>query len=302
MDKNHYIHHSDAPESSLNILAISKNPKILDQLCEQIDSDHIRLIATRSRRRGLQILKEQTDIQALWLDIDLLIGEAPSFATEIQQIIPARHGPKLICAGDNEHYESAKTALRFGAIDYISAPFDKNELMDCLARINLLLEKEKVNLQQIDQGITRIHHLLTELNEHHTELREQSATTAQYIQQAKAAPSTTPTHPNPYMQKALLFNQLQKHKHEFDELPEVMSKAWNILVEIFTTEISGQRAYVTTVAVGSSVAASSTHRHLALLFQKKLIRRQRDPSDKRRIEVRLTKKAWQQLTEYFDKI
>jgi DNA-binding MarR family transcriptional regulator len=104
------------------------------------------------------------------------------------------------------------------------------------------------------------------------------------------------------MHKALTLNRLQQRDAQCEDLPDFRSKEWPILLEIFTTEMSGQVAYVTTIALGSSVAVSSTHRHLDALHQRDLIIRQRDASDRRRIRVQLTDKARQQLTHYLDHI
>jgi DNA-binding MarR family transcriptional regulator/DNA-binding NarL/FixJ family response regulator len=260
---------------------------------------------TESRRHGLQLLKEHPYIHAILLDIDCLMGSSKSFTELIQTVTQPFYCPKIVCTGEQDNFEHARTAMQNGAIDYLGIPLEKDELMACIERAVYATENERLSvryLQKIDQTVMQLRGLVTDIEQKSWVREEPLNAIEAHEPQVHGSEYAMPTHPNPYMEKALSLTRLQTRKNEFTDLPELMSKAWSILLEIFTTEMSGRAAYVTTVAVGSAVAVSSTNRHLDLLQQRDLIVRHRDASDKRRIRVQLTDKARDQITQYFDQI
>lgn len=292
------IEHSGELESSVHILAINKNLAILNQLAEIVDCNTVCLLMTQSRRQGLQILKEHPYIQAILLDVQLLTRHSQTFSDLVQQVTQPFYCPKIVCTGEHKDFDEVRTAMRYGASDYLCVPPNKDELMACIDRALNAVATDTTNfryLQKIDQNFHQLQTLLLAINEH--QAQTSAPQTEQHYDEVRDS-----EHPNPYMQKVITLTRLQEQKDQFEELPVLMSQAWAILMEIFKTEMSGRSAYVTTVALGSSVPASSTHRHLETLAEKNLIRRLRDASDKRRIQVQLTDKARIQLINFFDKI
>lgn len=300
MNNNKYIKKKEAIGPPIHILAINKNTAVLDQLANTIDSDAVCLMATASRRQGLQILKDNPYIHAVLLDIHLLIGQSQTFTQSVQQVTHSFNCPKIVCTGEHKNFDHVRAAMHFGAIDFLCVPSNQYDLMACINRALYANQSDKVNfryLQKIDQNFKQLQALLLNIKNHPFYHQEPSNSSRQPHSEVHDS-----EHPNPYMQKAITLTRLQEHKDKFEELPDLMSQAWTILMEIFKTEMSGRSAYVTTVAVGSSVPVSSTHRHLDTLENKNLVRRLRDAADKRRIQVQLTDKARAQLVNFFDKI
>lgn len=75
--------------------------------------------------------------------------------------------------------------------------------------------------------------------------------------------------------------------------------AWEILLELFLADLTGQRNKVTTVGLDSGIPQSTVQRWLAVLENLKLIQRRRDRIDKRRQWIGLSAKARQALYRYF---
>ncbi len=290
-------------ESSIYLLAIHKSPDILQQISQCIDTDNICYLYTESQHQGIQLLKEHPYTHAILLDIHFITESQQAFLELIPKVTQPLYSPKIVCTGEPENFAHAKAALQNGAIDYLGVPLKQEELLACIDRAIYLCESEKLNgqfLQKMDQSILHIEHMLTHYpTPANTEAKQDVMAHEPQLQESRY---TEPAHANPFIQKALTLSRLKERNAECPDLPAFMSPGWSILMEIFTTEMSGRMAYVTTVAVGSSVAVSSTHRHLELLEQQALIKRQRDVSDKRRIRVQLTDKARDQLTHYLKRI
>lgn len=291
MNKTERINHYGNSKSIIYVLAVSQNQKTLAFLRNQINSDAINLIAAESQEQALKVIQENPFITTLFIDSDILKEQSDHFVMLTQQMRQHNFTPKIVCAGTQKSFDNIKIAMQYGAIDYICIPIDRNELINSIHRSLQLLDFERIHeryLQKIDQRFVQLQDLFKQLKQQQTQHQNPIV----YDKNDEVKEPALKTHSiNPYLKKALKLSQLQLQDHQNNELPQLISTAWRILLEIFNTEMSGQIPYVTTVSVGTSIAVSSTHRHLDVLQNHNLIRRQRDASDKRRIRVQLTPKG-----------
>lgn len=75
--------------------------------------------------------------------------------------------------------------------------------------------------------------------------------------------------------------------------------AWDILLDLFIAAKEGKRVPVTSACIGAAVPTTTALRWLAILEERGLVLREADPSDARRIFVRLSTDAYSKLVGYF---
>lgn len=75
--------------------------------------------------------------------------------------------------------------------------------------------------------------------------------------------------------------------------------AWELLLELFLADLLGKPNSVSTVGLDTSIPPSTVQRWLVVLEKLQLVQRRRDPLDKRRQWVSLTRKAHKALRRYF---
>ena len=74
--------------------------------------------------------------------------------------------------------------------------------------------------------------------------------------------------------------------------------AWDMLLDLFAAEAEGQKISITSLSIASAAPQSTAQRWIDTLVEKKLIQREPDPVDKRRIYVRLSNTGYENMRGY----
>lgn len=75
--------------------------------------------------------------------------------------------------------------------------------------------------------------------------------------------------------------------------------AWDLLLDLFIAEAEGKKLSVTAACIGAAVPTSTALRWLLILEQRGLLTRESDPTDARRVFLRLTGEGYARMVDYF---
>lgn len=78
--------------------------------------------------------------------------------------------------------------------------------------------------------------------------------------------------------------------------------AWDILLDLYTSEAKGKNVQVSSLAIAARVPHSTAIRWARIMTREGLLEREKDPRDGRRIHIRLSPLARQLIEEFFDRL
>jgi hypothetical protein len=87
-------------------------------------------------------------------------------------------------------------------------------------------------------------------------------------------------------------------RSDFFDADLFFDPAWDILLDLYATELAQHRITVSAVCIGSAVPATTALRWIKLLETRGLLVRHSDPLDGRRVYLSLTAAASKKMSEY----
>lgn len=85
--------------------------------------------------------------------------------------------------------------------------------------------------------------------------------------------------------------------------PEMFADpAWDILLDLYTAEAKGQSVQISSLAIAARVPHSTAIRWAKIMTRSGFLVREKDPSDARRIHVRLSPKARELMENYLARL
>jgi len=136
------------------ILAVDDDPINLNVLVNQLTLEGYDIITAESGDQALKYLHENTEFDLVILDIMMPKVSGYDVLKEIRKIYAPYDLPVILLSAKNQ-VNDIVTGLSYGASDYLSKPFDKNEL---IARVSTLITlkhavKESKKLLQMQEEL-----------------------------------------------------------------------------------------------------------------------------------------------------
>jgi DNA-binding NtrC family response regulator len=139
-----------------SVLVVDDDPAVREALTGVLDMNGYRVVVADSRKSGLQVLEERTDVSVIILDLGMppeVHSTAEGLAV-IKASTAMMHPAKIVVLTGQDHEQSAFEAIREGAFDFLSKPASVDDILQAVRRAVLFYRKEQALAAE---GTTRLH-------------------------------------------------------------------------------------------------------------------------------------------------
>lgn len=225
----------------------------------------LRLIAG-DPRIGLVI----TDVRMPGMDGLTLLDELS------ERFMPTRPIVALVVTGQSS-LDTAISAMRSNAVDFLQKPVSLENLSAALRRATSRWARLAAQFQLLAIS--------------------QAARRADVLDAAQPAARAQPTTDDLQAYAARIMKNRQTRSKFFD--PQILSgPAWDILLDLAAAGLKGEAVPTSSACASTQVPLSTALRHVNQLVEAGLVKREADPSDKRRTLLELEPHALELMTRY----
>ncbi|MCG5512769.1 response regulator [Ectothiorhodospira shaposhnikovii] len=281
------------------VLVLDDEPDILEELEAMLKRAGFDPIVRTDPRQALECLEQDIGIRILVSDIRMPGWDGMDLVRALTKSQGEDRAEIVFMSGyaSRDHVQSA---LRMEAADFLFKPFREQEFILAVRRA-LRRDLEKRQLREvlsITQGQlskieSRLRYLHSEKEDIEPEsVRGGSRTAADGKDGGLASAGARRILKNAAEARAL-------RGRFFD--PELCSGAtWNIMVDLMIARLANRPDYVSSLAVGSGIPLTTALRHVEDLVNRGLVRKERDPSDRRRVFLWLTDEAARKMEGFLE--
>lgn len=147
---------TDGPAPQVKILLVEDDPALRLVLRNVLEMNDYDVSEADSKASAEVILKEDSDIAALVLDLGL--PPSPHTTTEglavIKMVVEKLYRTKIVVLTGQDEESSALAAIKEGAFDFLSKPSRSEDILNAVQRAVLFYRKERT--LEDEEGLTRL--------------------------------------------------------------------------------------------------------------------------------------------------
>ncbi len=266
------------------VLFVDDDAEILEELGGALESSGVEVLSANDAFSALSVLRASS-VDVLVTDVRMPEMDGLTLARIVRDEFGVR-APQLVFISGAATADMVADALRSDAVDFIFKPFGPEDIARAVGRA-------------LARAATLRHEILR------FRRADRSGQTAVEDAPRSASPAESSPLQDP---SALLRHTLERMSAErqarqrfFDE--EVCTgPAWSILVELAHMMMLDKTAYVSSVALGSGIPLTTALRYIDMLVSRKLVEREPDPADRRRVTLRLSDSGSELMRSYIQDI
>lgn len=195
----------------------------------------------------------------------------------IRERFPDRTWLQVLFVTGHSELELAVSALRLGAVDYLTKPVDPEELVTAVGRAlaasRAILRSERVIANAAEEARAR----------------------------DRANPSATPNADSIARSALDYLSELRRMRRESGVLAPLDEPSWTILLEVYRAEISGRRLSVSKLCALDEASQTTAWRRIRSMEDDGLLLREQDPMDARRSFVSLTETSNRAVADFMSR-
>jgi DNA-binding response OmpR family regulator len=258
-------------KNTADVLVVDDDRDAVEELVEFLAKAGLKCLSATDGWAALALLDEGHRPNVVVSDLRMPELSGIEFGQQLMRLGEGER-PEVIFVSGNASFDDAVEALRMGARDMLTKPIDGTALIQAVKQA-LLARKRR---QQLAQSLPPV-----------------------------AEARKTVAEKGPTERKRSALNELRdvrkvRNKHFPSEL--FSDPCWEILLDLYDAQLSGDEVTVTSLGVASGVPATTALRRMETLQAHGLIERQADSTDKRRIIVRLTEPGLQAIEQFFESL
>jgi CheY-like chemotaxis protein/DNA-binding MarR family transcriptional regulator len=282
----------------MRILAIDDDPAMLELLRSLLVSNGYACLTASGAEEALRLITVNPDVLLAISDIDMPGMDGITFLERINSRCRPGAAPRVVFLTAHPRIDYAVSALRLGAIDFLTKPVRPQNMMNVIRSAIERVRSERAMSVLPDQVAM---------------LARQAQELAAIAGTGAGARAAGPQHySSPERESAggqagslalLGTNHLRRLRREFPLLGDLDDVAWDLLRELFRAESSGERLSVSSLSLAvEQVSPSTAMRRIQKLAGSGLIVRSLDPTDARRDFVALAANTRSALEGYLERV
>ncbi|ANB03177.1 response regulator [Ectothiorhodospira sp. BSL-9] len=293
-------------DEECKILILDDESDILDELSAMSSRAGFAPITTVNPEKALDMLKADGDIRVLVSDVRMPGWDGLDLVRALTRD-QGEERVEIVFMSGYASRDHVQHALRMEATDFLFKPFREQEFVKAIRtalrrdlerrQFREVLNLTRGQLNKIESRLRYLHSEKEEVDPDQESGREKSMQGAVTREGARAAQDHTEAGTHRLLRGAAEARVLRGRY--FD--PDVCNGAtWNILIDLMIARLAGRPDYVSSLAVGSGIPLTTALRHVEELVNRGLVRKERDPSDRRRVFLWLTDDAALRMEQFLE--
>lgn len=261
---------------SCTVLIVDDDVDALDEYGEIAQTLGYSCVVASDAYSALKLIAEDSRIGIVITDLNMPMIDGLSFLDELDSRFSKFRPILSIVITGYGSFESVVEAMRFNARDFLQKPVTKEGLAAVLRRASRTWNQMAFNFRPL-------------------------GTAAELPASAKA--SELPGTPDTYSDSELLDmvrTLVRKRERRGDFLDREMfsDPTWDLLLDLTSAKLEGVPVPVSSACAATHLPLSTALRYVRALVDAGLVRRWRDPSDRRRDLLELEEKAMESMRQY----
>lgn len=255
------------------VLVVDDDPAARSFIEEILSDVGFLCVTAGSGREALSIIEGDREIAIVVSDIVMPGLDGVRLGRFIRERFPDRTWLQVIFVTGHAELELAVSALRLGAVDYLTKPVPPDELVFAVSRA---LAACRAIVRSLPAGGP-------------VSARADGA----------ASPAATAPTPESAVRSALDYlSALRRLRQDSGPLADLDEPSWTILLEVYRADITGRRLSVSKLCSLDEASQTTAWRRIRSMEEAGLLVRDQDPADARRSFVMLTESAAASVTDF----
>jgi CheY-like chemotaxis protein/DNA-binding MarR family transcriptional regulator len=260
------------------ILVVDDDPAARAYVEEILSDVGFVCVSAGSGAEALRVIEADGDIAVVVSDLVMPGLDGVRLGRFIRERFPERSWLQVLFVTGHSELELAVSALRLGAVDYLTKPVDPDVLVTAVARA---LAASRAILRSLPQPAA---------------VADDEAPTGN-----GGNPSSTPNADHIARSALDYLSELRRMRRESGVLAPLDEPSWTILLEVYRAEITGRRLSVSKLCALDEASQTTAWRRIRSMEDDGLLLREQDPVDARRSFVSLTEPSSRAVADFMSR-
>ena len=270
------------------VLLVDDDALILEEMSSSLERSGLGCRSALSGREALTILRGDSDTRVLVTDLRMPGMDGFALIQAVRDELPVGLQPQIVFISAHLDGDAARRAMRSNAVDFLNKPFSRKELIDSVERALDKSNAERARYETVETVEASVSSMRAQVEELSAKLSVFHHAASSTSSQDRTGAATDSPAVQRQMEALEEVVRLRDRRTIYFPPSLFSDPSWDMLLDLASAHLNGQRTYVSSLSVGAQVPLTTTLRYLDTLASQDLVRRFRDPQDKRRMIVELT--------------
>lgn len=271
------------------VLIVDDEPDCREECADVVAQLGYRTLEAPSARHALQLMEANPLITLVMTDVRMPDIDGIAFMQMAFDRFGSSRPLGFIVLTGHASLDLAVSALRFDAVDFLSKPVGRQEIIDAIARAEESVARQVAN-QSIDLAPVsgQLEHLSALVAQLKSNVREVESSRS-----PEAAVNAA------YVQGLIKSRRLRE---KFFSAEMFSDPAWDILLDLAAGDLAGKTTSVSSLCLAAAVPGTTALRWIKSMTEAGMLEREADAHDGRRVLVRMAPQTRELMMKYLNTV